>query len=115
MPTVPAHRATAARRLRIRIIGLGPRQLVEAGPNSPADGSDPLSRRDTIAEALVEFSSIGSGARRVPDLGDQSLADQVVVLIEDGLTLAENLPVEQRQERIAQLLDAATRLRRSLA
>ncbi|SDR79553.1 hypothetical protein SAMN04489751_0474 [Brevibacterium sandarakinum] len=74
-----------------------------------------LSRRDTIAEALAQFSSIGSGGRPVPDLGDQSLADQVVVLIEDGMASSADLPETQRQESLELLLDAAIRLRRSLA
>lgn len=115
MNDVTADLETEVRRLRIRIIGLGPRQLAEAGPNSPDSAGGRLSRRDTIAETLAEFSSIGSGGRPVPDLGDQSLAEQVVVLIEDGMALAEELPETARDERLAQLLDAAIRLRRGLA
>lgn len=129
MDNVTADLETEVRRLRIRIIGLGPRQLVEAGPNSPettasADESTAaldettagaLSRRDTIAEALAQFSSIGSGGRPVPDLGDQSLADQVVVLIEEGIASSADLPEAQRQERLGLLLGAAVRLRRGLA
>ncbi len=115
MSTAEADLETEVRRLRIRIIGLNPRQLAEAGPNSPATDAGIMSRRDTIAEALARFSSIGSDGRSVPDLGDQSLADQVVVLIEDGMALSAGLPETQRQERLEQLLDAAVRLRRELA
>ncbi|WP_231446227.1 hypothetical protein [Brevibacterium zhoupengii] len=115
MSTAVADLETEVRRLRIRIIGLNPRQLAEAGPNSPATDAGTMSRRDSIAEALARFSSIGSDGRSVPDLGDQSLADQVVVLIEDGMALSAGLPETQRQERLEQLLDAAVRLRRELA
>ncbi|TSI18515.1 hypothetical protein [Brevibacterium aurantiacum] len=115
MNNVTADLDTEVRRLRIRIIGLNPRQLAEAGPNSRVTTAGAHSRRDTIAEALAQFSSIGSDGRAVPDLGDQSLADQVVVLIEEGAASAEDLPEAQQQERLAQLLDAAVRLRRRLA
>ena len=115
MNNVTADLETEVRRLRIRIIGLNPRQLAEAGPNSPDSTAGIVSRRDTIAEALAQFSSIGSGGRPVPDLGDQSLADQVVVLIEDGMATSADLPEAQRQERLELLLDAAIRLRRGLA
>ncbi|GAA1873867.1 hypothetical protein [Brevibacterium marinum] len=122
MDNVTADLETEVRRLRMRIIGLNSRQLSEVGPNSPetAAGTDEttagaLSRRDTIAEALAQFSSIGSGGRPVPDLGEQSLADQVVVLIEEGVATTADLPEPQRQERLELLLDAAVRLRRGLA
>ncbi|MDN6605846.1 hypothetical protein [Brevibacterium sp.] len=115
MNDVTADLETEVRRLRIRIIGLNPRQLAEAGPNSLDSTAGMVSRRDAIAEALAQFSSIGSGGRPVPDLGDQSLADQVVVLIEDGAASAEELPETPRQERLEELLDAAVRLRRELA
>lgn len=115
MTDVTADLETEVRRLRIRIIGLNPRQLAEAGPNSPDNGAGGLSRRDTIAEALAQFSSIGSEGRAVPDLGDQSLADQVVVLIAEGAASAEDLPEAPRQKRLEQLLDTAIRLRRELA
>ncbi|MGO2647309.1 MAG: hypothetical protein ACTH96_03960, partial [Brevibacterium aurantiacum] len=106
---------TEVRRLRIRIIGLNPRQLAEAGPNSPATDAGTMSRRGTITEALAQFSAIGSDGRSVPDLGDQSLADQVVVLIEDGMASTKALPEESRQERLEALLETAIRLRRELA
>lgn len=115
MNNVTADLETEVRRLRIRIIGLNPRQLAEAGPKSPATDVDTMSRRDTITEALAWFSSIGSGGRTVPDLGDQSLADQVVVLIDEGIASTANLPEVQQQARLEQLLDAAVRLRRNLA
>lgn len=115
MDNVTADLETEVRRLRIRIIGLNSRQLAEAGPNSPETTVGALSRRDTIAEALAQFSSIGSGGRPVPDLGEQSLADQVVVLIEEGMEATAELPEAQRQERLELLLDAAVRLRRGLA
>lgn len=115
MNDLTADLATEVRRLRIRIIGLSPRQLAEAGPNSPVTAAGMLSRRNTIAEALATFSAIGSGRRTVPDLGDQSLADQVVVLIEEGATSAAALPAPAGSDRLEQLLEAAIRLRRSLA
>lgn len=115
MNNVTADLDTEVRRLRIRIIGLNPPQLAEAGPNSRVTATGAHSRRNTIAEALAQFSSIGSGGRRVPDLGDQSLADQVVVLIEEGIASAREVPEESRQERLEALLDAAIRLRRELA
>ncbi|SMX67395.1 MULTISPECIES: hypothetical protein [unclassified Brevibacterium] len=115
MNNVTADLETEVRRLRIRIIGLNPRQLAAAGPNSPPTDVGSMSRRDTIAEALARFSSIGSGGRTVPDLGDQSLADQVVVLIDEGIASTANLPEVQQQARLEQLLDAAVRLRRNLA
>lgn len=115
MNNVTADLETEVRRLRIRIIGLNPRQLAEAGPNSPATDAGTMSRRDTIAEALAQFSSIGSGGRVVPDLGDQSLADQVVVLIDEGMASSAHLPKTQQQECLELLLDAAVRLRRNLA
>lgn len=115
MNNVTADLETEVRRLRIRIIGLNPRQLADAGPNSADNSAGTVSRRDTIAEALAQFSSIGSGGRMVPDLGDQSLADQVVVLIDEGAASAAHLPEAQRQERLELLLDAAIRLRRKLA
>lgn len=122
MTDLSADLETEIRRLRIRIIGLSPQQLGEPGPNSPETGTGKLTRRETIAEALSEFSSIGSGGRPVPDLGDQSLADQVVVLIESGTdvgtgTDAESCAVaaDDQGKRLSLLLDAAVRLRRSLA
>ncbi|HCG56641.1 MULTISPECIES: hypothetical protein [Brevibacterium] len=115
MNNVTADLETEVRRLRIRIIGLNPRQLAETGPNSPDSTAGILSRRGTITEALAQFSSIGSEGRAVPELGDQSLADQVVVLIDDGIESAANLPETQRLERLELMLDAAVRLRRGLA
>lgn len=115
MSTAEADLETEVRRLRIRIIGLNPRQLAEAGPNSPATDAGTMSRRGTITGALAQFSAIGSDGRSVPDLGDQSLADQVVVLIEDGMASTKALPEESRQERLEALLETAIRLRRELA
>lgn len=110
MTNTAADLDTEVRRLRIRIIGLNPRHLAEAGERTPD-----RSRRDTITEALAEFSAIGSESRTVPDLGDQSLADQVVVLLEEGRLSAEELGESERDEQMTQLLDAAVRLRRNLA
>lgn len=120
MTNVSAELDTEIRRLRVRIIGLTSRQLAEAGENAPVRSSGQrLSRRETIAEALAEFSALGSGGRMVPDLGDQSLADQVVVLLDHGRKSAtqpgQGSSGEQRNEQVAQLLDAAVRLRRDLA
>lgn len=115
MTDVSADLETEIRRLRIRIIGLSPHQLAEPGQGAADDSAAAMSRRTVIAEALAELSLIGSGGRTVPDLGDQSLADQVVVLIETGMASAVDLPGEERAERRASLLDAAVRLRRSLA
>lgn len=117
MTNVMADLETEVRRLRIRIIGLTPGQLAEAGENSPLHSSgEQLSRRDTIVRALAEFSDIASGGRPVPDLGDQSLPDQIVVLLEHGMNSAAQEPrAEQDEEHVAQLLDAAVRLRRALA
>lgn len=100
---------TEVRRLRVRIIGLTSAQLAEAGEGSTT------SRRDSIAAALAEFSAIGSNGRAVPDLGDQSLADQVVVLIETGRRRAEMLDSASREQVLGRLLDAAADLRRRLA
>lgn len=115
MHNVTADLETEVRRLRIRIIGLNQRQLAEVAPNSADNGAGMVSRKDTIAEALAQFSSIGSAGRTVPHLGDQSLADQVVVLIDEGIASAAQLPEAQRLERLQLLLDAAVRLRRNLA
>lgn len=115
MTNVTADLETEVRRLRMRIIGLSPHQLAEAGPNSPVTAAGMLSRRNTIAGALAAFSAIGSGHRTVPDLGDQSLADQVVVLIEEGAASAAALPASAGKDRLEQLLEAAIRLRRDLA
>lgn len=110
MTNVTADLDTEVRRLRIRIIGLMPRQLAEAGEKTPGQ-----SRRETITEALAEFSVIGSGARTVPELGDQSLSGQVVVLLEQGMRTATELPEDEGEDILLQLLDAAVRLRRNLA
>lgn len=108
MTTAAAELETEVRRLRIRIISLTTAQLDEAVPRAP-------SRRAAIREALNEFSSIGSDARPVPELGDQNLADQVVVLLEHGLRAARTLPERDRENRIGTLTEAAVRLRRILA
>ncbi|UVI37305.1 hypothetical protein [Brevibacterium spongiae] len=108
MTTAAAELETEVRRLRIRIISLTTAHLDEAAP--PA-----RSRRETIHAALDEFSRIGSGARPVPRLGDQNLADQVVVLLEHGLHAASTLPEPQRGEQIRTLTEAAVGLRRTLA
>ena len=120
MTNVSAELDTEIRRLRVRIIGLTSRQLAEPGQNAPVRSSgQQLSRRETIADALAEFSELGSDGRPVPDLGDQPLADQVVVLLEHGRDSAtppgQKSPGEQGDEQVAQLLDAAVRLRRCLA
>ena len=108
MTTAAAELETEIRRLRIRIISLTTAQLDEAA--SPAS-----SRRAAIREALTEFSQIGSDARPVPALGDQNLADQVVVLLEHGQRSAQSLPEPDRENRIVTLTEAAVRLRRTLA
>ena len=108
MTTAAAELETEVRRLRIRIISLTTAQLDEAAPPAP-------SRRAAIRGALAEFSSIGSDARPVPELGDQNLADQVVVLLEHGLRAAQTLPEPDRENRIDTLTEAAVRLRRTLA
>ncbi len=106
MTTAAAELETEVRRLRIRIISLTTAQLDEAAPPAP-------SRRAAIRGALTEFSHIGSDSRPVPELGDQNLADQVVVLLEHGLHSAQTLP--DRENRINALTEAAVRLRRNLA
>ena len=108
MTTAAAELETEVRRLRIRIISLTTAQLDEAVPRAP-------SRLAAIREALNGFSSIGSDARPVPELGDQNLADQVVVLLEHGLRAAQTLPEPDRENRIGTLTEAAVRLRRILA
>lgn len=108
MTTAAAELETEIRRLRIRIISLTTAQLDEAAP--PAS-----SRRAAIREALTEFSRVGSDARPVPELGDQNLADQVVVLLEHGQRMAQSLPEPNRENRIVTLTEAAVRLRRTLA
>lgn len=120
MTNVSAELDTEVRRLRVRIIGLTSKQLAEAGENAPVRSSGQrLSRRETIARALAEFSDLGSDGRMVPDLGDQSLSDQVVVLLEHGRNSATQARQESSgelgDEQAAQLLDAAVRLRRGLA
>ncbi|MEL7583704.1 hypothetical protein [Brevibacterium casei] len=109
MNTQTADLDTEVRRLHVRIIGLTSAQLAAPGERSTT------SRRDSIAEALAEFSAIGSDGRAVPDLGDQSLADQVVVLIETGRRRAEMLDSASREQVLGRLLDAAADLRRRLA
>lgn len=108
MTTAAAELETEVRRLRIRIISLTTAQLDEAAPPAP-------SRRAAIREALTEFSQVGSEARPVPELADQNLADQVVVLLEHGLRSAQTLPEPDRENRIDALTEAAVRLRRALA
>lgn len=120
MTNVSAELDTEIRRLRVRIIGLTSKQLAEAGENAPVRSSGQrLSRREIIAEALAEFSDLTSDGRMAPDLGDQSLADQVVVLLEHGRNSTtqarQETSGEQGDEQVAQLLDAAVRLRRGLA
>lgn len=100
---------TEVRRLRIRIIGLTPTQLAQVGESAAG------TRRQTIAEALAEFSRIGSAGRPVPDIGDHGLADQVVVLIDTGIEAAKTLPPAQGQEMLERLHTAAVDLRRNLA
>lgn len=111
-------------RLRVRIIGLTTRQLDElvepvVSPETQAEAartnSEPRPRRAVIVDSLAEFSTIGSEGRAVPVLGDQSLADQIVVLLEHGLRSSTELPEAQRDMMLNRLLDAAIRLRRSLA
>ena len=112
---------TEIRRLRVRIIGLNPRQLDQSGGQPETEdrhdrttGSE-VSRRETITAALAEFSAIASDGREVADLGDGSLADQVVVLLDHGQHVAEALPEAQRDQMLTRLLDAAVGLRRGLA
>lgn len=100
---------TEVRRLRVRIIGLTPTQLTR-----PGEGAT-VPRRQAIAEALAELSSIGSDGRAVPDIGDQSLADQVVVLIETGMRRAHALESAEGEQILTRLLEAAVDLRRRLA
>ncbi|WP_209325382.1 hypothetical protein [Brevibacterium renqingii] len=109
---------TEIRRLRVRIIGLDSRRLDEpgGGPETGADtGRTAKSRRETIERALAEFSDIASGGRAVPDLGDASLADQVVVLLDHGRSVGQSLPEAERDAMLTELLDAAVALRRGLA
>ncbi|MGC2940204.1 MULTISPECIES: hypothetical protein [unclassified Brevibacterium] len=108
MTTAAAELETEVRRLRIRIISLTTAQLDEAAPPAPT-------RRAAIREALTEFSAIASDSRPVPELGDQNLADQVVVVLEHGLRSARTLTEPDRENRISALTEAAVRLRRSLA
>ncbi|MGO3022712.1 MAG: hypothetical protein ACTIIH_05665 [Brevibacterium sp.] len=108
MTTAAAELETEVRRLRIRIISLTTAQLDEAAPPAPT-------RRAAIREALTEFSQVGSEARAVPELADQNLADQVVVLVEHGLRSAQTLPEPDRENRLVALTEAAVRLRRALA
>ena len=108
MTTAEAELETEVRRLRIRIISLTTAQLDEAAPPSP-------SRRGAIIGSLAEFSAIGSGHREVPRLGDQHLADQVVVLLDHGLRASRELSETARDEQIRTLTEAAVRLRRALA
>lgn len=108
MTTAAAELEAEVRRLRIRIISLTTAQLDEAAP--PA-----ASRRAAIRAALTEFSQVGSEARPVPELADQNLVDQVVVLLEHGRRSARTLPEPDRENRIDTLTEAAVRLRRTLA
>jgi hypothetical protein len=108
MTTAVAELETEVRRLRIRIISLTTAQLDEAAPPAP-------SRREAIIGSLAEFAAIGSDGREVPWLGDQNLADQVVVLLEHGLRAGLGLPETAQDEQIRTLTEAAVRLRRALA
>jgi hypothetical protein len=108
MITAAAELETEVRRLRIRIISLTTAQLDEVAPQSP-------SRREVIIAALAEFSTIASDGREVPWLGDQALADQVVVLLDHGMKASEDLPEPDREEQVRTLTEAAVRLRRALA
>ncbi|RBP63627.1 hypothetical protein DFO66_10957 [Brevibacterium sanguinis] len=109
--------ATEVRRLRVRIIGLSPRHLDEPVASDPHghDHGAPLTRRLAIAEALAGFSDLGSGGHRVPELGDGSLADQVVVLLEEGARTASTLPDAERDALLRALTERARQLRRQLA
>lgn len=129
MTDAAADLETEIQRLRIRIIALSPQQLDEPGAAEPTPGTGAaslgsstgrdhtraLSRRETITEALAEFSAIGSGGRPVPPLGDGSLADQVIVLLEHGASSVRFLSEAAAAERLSELLAAAVRLRRNLA
>ncbi|WP_181275521.1 hypothetical protein [Brevibacterium oceani] len=108
MTTAAEELETEVRRLRIRIISLTPAQLDEATATAP-------SRRQAIIDALAEFSSITSARREVPWLSDQALADQVVVLLEHGLSTSARLSEDERDDQIRTLTEAAVRLRRALA
>ncbi|WP_309133259.1 hypothetical protein [Brevibacterium sp.] len=122
MTDLTADLDTEVRRLRIRIIGLTSRQLAEA-IDGDATGEvtetgpspEPATRREIIVRALAEFSALGSNGRSVPSLGDQSLADQVVVLLNHGAQVAAELPPDERDLLLSRLLRAATDLRRALA
>lgn len=121
MTDLSAELQTEIRRLRVRIIGLTPRQLHQIGgqPESEDRHDRPAgpgpSRRETIRAALAEFSAIASDGREVPDLGDGSLSDQVVVLLNHGQCVAEALPEARRDQLLTRLLDSAVGLRRGLA
>jgi hypothetical protein len=121
MTDLSAELQTEIRRLRVRIIGLNPRQLDQIGGQPETEdrhdrpAGPEVSRRETITAALAEFSAIASDGREVPDLGDGSLADQVVVLLDHGQHVAEALPEAQRDQMLTRLLDAAVGLRRGLA
>src|SRR5699024_3421017 len=112
---------TEIRRLRVRIIGLNPRQLDQSGGQPETEdrhdrttGSE-VSRRETITAALAEFSAIASDSREVPELGDGRVDDQGLALLDHGQLVAEARPEAQRDQMLARLLDAAVGLRRGLA
>ncbi|QUL77817.1 hypothetical protein [Brevibacterium sp. SMBL_HHYL_HB1] len=121
MTDLSAELQTEIRRLRMRIIGLNQRRLDQIGGQSETEdrfdrpAGPESSRRETITAALAEFSAIASDGREVPDLGDGSLADQVVVLLDHGQHVAEALPEAERDQMLTRLLDAAVGLRRGLA
>src|SRR5699024_2210384 len=109
------------RRLRLRIIGLNPRQLDQNGGQSQTEdrfdrpAGPEVSRRETITAALAQVSAIASDGRGVPDLGDETLADQVGGLLDYGQHAAEGLPEAEREQMLTRLLDAAVGLRRGRA
>ena len=121
MTDLSAELQTEIRRLRMRIIGLNQRRLDQIGGQPETEdrfdlpAGPEVSRRETITAALAEFSAIASDGREVPDLGDGSLADQVVVLLDHGQHVAEALPEAERDQMLTRLLDAAVGLRRGLA
>src|SRR5699024_7818226 len=121
MTDLTAELQTEIRRLRMRIIGLNPRQLNQIGEQSQTEDrfdrpAGPESyRREPITAALAEFSAIASDARAVPDLADGSLPDQFVVPLDHGLPVAEALPIADRDQMLIPLPVAALGLPRGLA
>lgn len=100
---------TEVRRLRVRIIGLRERDLAEVGERSS------VTRRESIRVALSAIAGLTADCRPVPNLGDSSLSDQIVVLLEHGRDSAEALTGPDRTARLTALVDIAMALRRELA